>query len=60
MCVTVEVYHLLCELHNGQFLTALAEVAEMCGQAEMIVAFIVQPVLLPVDEGGKAAPHYKL
>lgn len=45
---------------NGQFLTALAEVAEMCGQAEMIVAFIVQPVLLPVDEGGKAAPHYKL
>lgn len=48
------------ELHNGQFVTALAEVAEMCGQAEMIVAFIVQPVLLPVDGGGKAVPHYKL
>lgn len=48
------------ELHNGQFFTALAEVAEMCGQAEMIVAFIVQPVLLPVDGGGKAVPHYKL
>lgn len=48
------------ELHNGQFFTALAEVAEMCGQAEMIVAFIVQPVLLPVDGGEKAVPHYKL
>lgn len=48
------------ELHNGQFFTALAEVAEMCGQAEMIVPFIVEPVLLPVDGGGKPVPHYKL
>ncbi len=32
----------------------------MCGQAEMIAAFIVLPVLLPVDGGGKAVPHYEL
>lgn len=38
------------------FFTALAEVPEMCGQAEMSAAFIVQPV----DGGGKAVPHYKL
>ncbi len=32
----------------------------MCGQAEMIAAFIVLPVLLPVDGGVKAVPHYEL
>jgi len=35
--------------HNGQFFTALAEVTEMCDQVEMIAAFIVQPVLLPLN-----------
>lgn len=41
------------EEHNGQFFTALAEVSEMCGQAE-IIAFVYYCL------GGKTAPDYKL
>lgn len=46
------------EEHNGQFFTALAEVSEMCGQAEMIAC--CSACLIACRRGGKEAPDYKL